>query len=118
MSLPFRMVKAQGTLRLTTQRGDVFVQKNAMVTLRHATGKWGLAFRTDSGAFGNFDLSSEEWRLCAIKKLKSNNKKGRSILLENTSADSYIKSIQLSFEITDESDSGAAFTALLRVVWE
>ena len=113
-----RMVKAQGTLRISTKTGDMFLQKSAMVTLRQQKcSGLVLCFSADCGARGKYNLSDEGWSISAIKKLKSNNKKGRSILLYNNKADCYVKSIQLSFEITNETDHGAAFTALLTLGW-
>ena len=114
-----RMVKAEGTLRISTKSNDMFLQKNAMITLRQFKKKeLVLCFSADCGARGKYNLSGGGWSIGAIKKLKSNNKRGRSVLLCNDKADYYVKSIQLSFEITNETDYGAAFTAMLPIVWK
>ena len=114
-----RMVKAQGTLQITTKSGDIFVQKSAMVTLRqHECTRLILCFSGDCGAYGRYNLSAGGWSIGGMKKLKSKHKKGRSILLCNDIDDCYVKSIQLSFEITTETDFGAAFTAMLPIAWK
>ena len=113
------MVKAQGTIRITTKSGDMFLQKTATLSLhQHKRTGLVLGFRAECGAFGRYNLSSGGWSIGGIKKLKSNHKKGRSVLFCNDKADCYVQSIQLSFEITNEIDSGAAFTAMLPIAWK